>query len=135
MINLSINKCPNTDYIGKITYHKDLIYIGSNLSADLYIPDKDIITNHIFIEIIDNKLIAHSHKKVDNFWVNGKRTKNFKFLTVGDKIMIGQTEIEIILFASVEVKDKRMQLNENTDILINQKQELIPLVKSLQEKI
>ena len=135
MINLSINKCPNTDYIGKITFHKDLIYIGSNLSADLYIPDKDIITNHIFIEIIDNKLIAHSHKKVDNFWVNGKRTKNFKFLTVGDKIKIGNTEIEIILFASVEVKDKRMQLNENTDILINQKQELIPLVKSLQEKI
>lgn len=135
MINLSINKCPNSDYIGKITYHKDLIYIGSNLSADLYIPDKDIITNHIFIEIIDNKLIAHSHKKVDNFWVNGKRTKNFKFLTVGDKITIGQTVIEIILFASVEVKDKRMQLNENTDILINQKQELIPLIKSLQEKI
>lgn len=135
MINLSINNCPNTDYIGKITFYKDLIYIGSNLSADLYIPDKDIITNHIFIEIIDNKLIAHSHKKVNNFWVNGKRTKNFKFLTVGDKIKIGNTEIEIILFASVEVKDKRMQLNENTDILINQKQELIPLVKSLQEKI
>jgi hypothetical protein len=135
MINLSINSCPNTDYIGKVTFHKDLIYIGSNLSSDLYLPDEQIMTNHLFLEIIDNKLIAHSHKKVENFWVNGKRTKNFKFLTIGDKLKIGNTEIEIVLFASVEVKDKRTALNENTDILINQKQELIPLVKSIQEKL
>jgi hypothetical protein len=135
MINISINICPDSDYVGKVTFHKDLIYIGNNLSADLYIPDNKIITNHLFLEIIDNKLIAHSHKKVENFWVNGKRTKSFKFLNIGDKIEIGESEIEIVLFASVEIQDKRMALNERTDILINQKQELIPLVKALQEKI
>lgn len=135
MIQLKVNSCPNNDYLGKVQFFKNLIYIGSNLSSDLYLPDSEIKTNHLFIEVIENKLIAHAHKKVDYFWVNGKRTKSFKFLTIGDKIKIGSTEIEIVIYSTTTIKEKRVALNEAADILVSEKSDFIPLIQSLQEDI
>jgi len=132
MIAIRINDCPNEDYLGEVKFNKNLIYIGNNLSSDLYLPDESLLTNHLFLEVIDGKLIAHSNKKVDYFWVNGKRTKNFKFLNLGDKIKLGHSQIEILVFAPTEIRDKRIGLNIATDILINNKQDLLPLVQTLQ---
>ena len=135
MIQLKINKCSDPDYVGEIKIYKNLIYIGSNLSSDIYLPDKDIKTNHLFIEIVEGKLLAHAHQSVDFFWVNGKRSKNLKFLNIGDKIQIGASEIQIVLFAHHEFIDKRNALNASTDILISSKQEYLPLVQKIQSKI
>ena len=135
MIQIKINKCPDEDYIGEVTTNKNLIYIGSNLTSDFYLPDKKINTNHLFIEIAESKLLAHSHPSVDFFWVNGKRSKNFKFLNIGDKIQIGDSEIEIKLYAQTDIVDKRNTLNACTDILISSKQEFLPLVKEIQKDI
>lgn len=135
MIQLKINKCPIEDYIGEIIIHKNLIYIGSNLSSDIYLPDKDLKTNHLFIEIAEGKMIAHSNPNVDFFWVNGKRSKNLKFINMGDKIQIGESEVEIVLYALSESIDKRSALNEATDTLISSKQEYLPLVQKIQAKL
>tara|TARA_B100001971_G_scaffold213155_1_gene245461 strand:+ start:39349 stop:39756 length:408 start_codon:yes stop_codon:yes gene_type:complete len=135
MIQFKINKCPDEDYIGEIKTNKNLIYIGSNLTSDVYLPDKKIKTNHLFIEIAENKLLAHSHADVEYFWVNGKRSKNFKFLNIGDKIKIGESEIEIIIFANTEVTDKRNALNAATDVLISSKQEYLPIVQNIQKEL
>lgn len=132
MIGLNIVECPDKDYLGEVKFYKDLIYIGKNLSADLYLPDKSLQTNHIFLEVTDGKLIAHSSKHVEYFWVNGKRTKNFKFLGMGDQIKIGTSTIKVVIFSPSTTIDKRTGLNNATDILINSKQSLLPLVQSLQ---
>lgn len=135
MIQLKINKCPKEDYIGELKINKNLIYVGGNLSSDLYLPDKKIKTNHLFIEIAEGKLLAHSNQNVEYFWVNGKRSKNFKFLNIGDKIQIGDSEFEIIIYAFNEQIDKRNALNAATDVLISSKQEYLPIVQQIQSRL
>lgn len=135
MIHYKINKCPDSDYIGEVKTNKNLIYLGSNLTSDVHLPDKALRTNHLFIEIAEGKLVAHSHADVEFFWVNGKRSKKFKFLNIGDKIQIGESEIEIILYAQTETIDKRNALNAATDRLISIKKEFLPIVQLIQKDL
>ena len=90
MINLKITDSVDPEKIGNYTFHKNLIYIGNKYSCDIYIKDNSIISNHIFIEVIEQRLLVHLNKEIDFILINGKRTTGHKYVGVGETISIGK---------------------------------------------
>jgi hypothetical protein len=134
MIHLEITKSNNSDHLGEYQFHKDLIYIGSNLSADIYLPEKEILTNHLFIEVVEGKLLVHPSREADFFLVDGKRTTSVRYIKINQKISVGETEILIKSFSVSPMVSLREKLNEKTDQLINAKSDMLDLIAKLEEK-
>lgn len=134
MIKIKIIESPNSDQIGEYTFFKNIIYVGSNLDSDLYLEDPSLKSNHIFIEIADGQLIVQLSPEIPFILINGKRTTKFKFLTVTNKIKIGDSTLQIEAYALTQWKSKREVLNEKTDALIASNSPLIDIVKSVQEQ-
>ncbi|MEX0797818.1 MAG: FHA domain-containing protein [Bacteriovoracaceae bacterium] len=135
MIKLKVKECPNPDYIGSYTFDKNLVYIGGNIDADLLLDDSDVGSNHLFIEIVNNQLLAHLNKDQDFFLVNGKRTTKFKFLNVGQDIKIGSSVVAVEIFAPTDIVAKREVLNKNTEELIQENSPLLEFIKELQKEL
>ena len=135
MIKLEVLESPNADYLGEYVFFKNLIYVGSNIDADLYLEDKAASSNHIFIEIVDGQLLAHLGKDAKSFWVDGKLTTKFKFLHPGNILKAGETKFKILGFENSKICTKREILNKNTDELIQSNSPLLGYIKELQKRL
>lgn len=135
MIQLKVEECPSSDYVGEYIFHKNLIYIGANIDADLYLEDGALVGNHLLVEIVDGQLLAHLGKDAPSFWVDGKLATKFKFLAAGNVVKIGSTKIRIVLFAPTSKTSKREVLNKNTDELIQANSPLLDYIKDLQREL
>ena len=132
MIEISIKETVDFDKIGKFTFHKNLIYIGKDQGCDLFINDSSLHHNHIFIEIIDSKLLCQLGRNTDFILINGKRTTGHKYISIGDLITIGSSIIEInsfVLSTSISYKDL---LNSETEKILETDKELISILKEIQ---
>ena len=110
MIKVKVVKADNPDYLGDYEFNKNLIYVGSNHEADLYFPESDLSFNHIFIEIVEDKLITHIHQDIEYINVNGKRTTNFKILKLHDTIEIHGIRFAITDFKITEYKTRKQDV-------------------------
>ena len=135
MIQIAVKNCPDSEYEGEYFFDKNLVYVGSNHDADLYLPDEKLSRNHLLIEIVDGQLLAHLGKNAQAFKVEGKLATKFKFLSAGNVIEAGGSSFKIMVFAPTVRTTKREWLNKNTDELIRSGAPLLEAVKELQEDL
>lgn len=132
MIQVTVKTSGDPNKIGSVVFNKNLIYVGNDHLCDLNIIEDGIIPNHLIIEIAEGKLIAHAHKEVPHFHVNGKRTNGHKIIQAGNKIKIGNTEFVVDNFIETihpQVKDK---LNQITDKLIQEESPILDIIQEIQ---
>ncbi len=134
MIQINIIDSIDRDKIGSFTFHKNLIYIGNTFSADVFLKDDNLLSNYVFIEIVDGKLLVHLNKEVPFILINGKRTTGHKFINIGDTIGISDNKLKIEAFIETKWDTMKDIVNKNTDILIQEKSELLTIVSSIQKE-
>ena len=135
MINLEVQSSSDSDRLGLFSFHKELIYVGENHDADLFIPADGLKTNHIFLEIIDSKLLAHLGRDIEFILINGKRTTSFKSLKIGDKVTINSLTFKILSFSNQEHSSPAEYLKKRVDEAKNSEPELMELLKTFGEEI
>ena len=133
MIKLKVLNTPDKDKIGINVFYKNLIYIGSNYSSDLYIHDELIVSNHLIIEIVDSRLILHKNKSISSILINGKINTGHKVLNIGNKIKIGHTEFAIEDFSFTQRMTLKEKLNDLTEKFIQEDSPVLDLLSKIQE--
>ena len=129
MIKIEILESENTDKNGEYLFYKNIIYIGKNHEAEIYLPEANIISNHIFIEAVENKLIVQLHKGVDYILVNNKRTIKYKHLRIGDIIQVGSTKMKVLDFNFEQKILVKEVLNQKIQSIKTEDKSLKKLVK------
>lgn len=132
MIEVSIETSIDSEKIGKFSFNKNLIYIGKDQGCDLYINDSTLNHNHIFIEIIDSKLLCHLGRSTEFILVNGKRTTGHKSITIGDTLTIGNSLIKIISFVKTTSQTYKDLLNSETEKILESDKDLLTILKEIQ---
>lgn len=135
MILIEVLKCPDQDFLGKFSFFKEFIRVGSSTNVELYLNDKDLCKSHLVLEVQGEVLTATLSGEQSLFWVNGKRTAGVKRLKVNDLISIGRTEIKVLSILKQDLKTKREALNLNTEELIKEQSSLLKYIKALQEEL
>ena len=135
MIKLSIIDSKDSDRIGEFQIFKDLIYIGSNHDADIFLPQDEVVSNHIFLEIVDGSLLAHLGRDIDFILINGKRTTTFKRLKAHDSIKIGSAEMKILEFSDSQTSTIKEQINSRLSEIKSSKPELMELIKTFGDEV
>lgn len=135
MIRIEIIEANSADHLGVYDFYKNIVYFGKNHDAEFYLPHSNLINNHLFIEIVENKLIAQLHKDVDYILVNKKRTAQFKHIKQGDLIQLSDIQFKIISFNHEKIIQKSQFLNERVSAIQQDDPELLALISSLNEEI
>lgn len=133
MIQIKVLNSPDEDKIGSVLFNKNLIYIGNNHSCDLNLEDSKLILNHLIVEVAEGKLLAHPHRDVPYFLVNGKRCTGIKSLSVNDKVKIGDCDFVIENFAQTQIVEYKKFLNDLTDELINTNSPILEIIQKVQK--
>lgn len=133
MIVLEVLNSNNNDQLGEYHFYKNLIYIGSSPSCDLFFEDKEIYSNHFFLEIIENKLLIHPHKEVKSFLIDGKKTTSMRYLKVNQVVRFSDIEFKIINYMNTQIEDLRSLLNTKTDELIKNNPDTLELISQIEE--
>jgi hypothetical protein len=133
MIQLKILNSCDIDKIGTMVFYKNLIYVGNDHQCDLYLKDPELIPNHLIIEIVENKIIAHPHKNIEYFLVNGKRTTGAKIIVPGQSVSIGSNTFSIESFLETPINHYKENLNAITEKLIAENSPLLEIIGDIQE--
>jgi hypothetical protein len=83
------------------------------------------------LEVIGNDLLVHPQKEVPFYLINGKRASAIRKLKVGDQITIGQTILQISVFAESEKESKKQILNEKLNQLIETSASRLSVIEAL----
>lgn len=132
---MELIKCDDPLKTGEYCFHKSQLYVGSNLSADLYLKDSNLYPNHFFIEIVGNKLLLHPHRTIDFYLIDGKRTTSMRYLKVDQTVAYKSVEFVIKSFSDASVPSFRETLNNKTDELIKTKSPLLDIITKLEEQL
>lgn len=132
MIQLTVNSSKDINKVGTVTFNKNLIYVGNDHLCDLFICEENLLSNHLIVEIVENKMIIHPHKDIEFFLVNGKRSTGHKFVNVGNKVKIGETEFSIDNFVETTYSSVKDNLNKLTDELIKSESPLLDVIQKIQ---
>lgn len=135
MIKLEVLDSNDFDRLGNFQFFKDLIYVGSNHDADLFLPIDDLKSNHIFLEIADGKLLAHLGRNTEYILINGKRTTSFKTLKAGDVISLQSLEFKIDSYHSEEISSISDFLKRRVSESKENNPELMELLKSFGDEL
>lgn len=133
MLVIQITKAKDENLKGTYRFGKNLVHIGSHQDSDLMLPQDEVALRHLFIEVVEDQLIAHLDRDSEEFWVDGKVVTKFKFLSPASVIRAGETEFRVIEARHETTRSKRELLNKNTDELIKGKSPLLGFIKALQE--
>jgi len=133
MIQLTVLDSINPNKCMQYTFYKNLIYIGSHPSCDLFFKDNLLSNIHIFIEVIDSKLLIHLDKSTDYIHVDGKKTTAHKTINIGSQIIIGKNTFKIDNFLFETKEDYKKKLNTLTENIINEDPETLKILQELQE--
>jgi hypothetical protein len=135
MIKIEITHANLEDHKGVYDFYKNIVYFGKNHDAEFYLPHSNLISNHLFIEIVENKLIAQIHKDVDYIIVNKKRTTQFKHLKHGDLVELSDIKFKILDFSYEELIQKIQVLNDRVKAIQRNDPDLLELISSLSEEV
>lgn len=135
MIKIEVTSSNDTDRLGYFLFYKDLIYVGSNHDADLYIPDDQISNNHIFLEVVDTKLLTHLGRGVEFMLINGKRTTSFKTLRVGDSVSLNTLTFKVLEYEASKYGSISNFLKERVSDVKANEPELMELLKTLGDEV
>ena len=131
MITIKIHTSTYDEHEGTYEFMQNSIYLGSNYDANLYFPYADVLSNHLFLEVIEANLIIHPHRELKHILVNGKRTSRPKILRKNDRVDLGFVNFEVIAFKYTAEQffdeDDRSELYEK---LKERNTELYEIVKS-----
>lgn len=135
MINLEVQNSTDPDRLGSFLFYKDLIYVGANHDADLFIPEDGLKSNHIFLEVIESKLLAHLGRDTKFILINGKRTTSFKTLKIGDTVSINSLTFKVINYTAVENSSPSDFLKKRVAMAKESEPELMELLKTFGDEI
>lgn len=133
MITINVEQSNECDKEGEYTFHKNLIYIGRDSGSDLYLDDSKLNMNHLFIEVIDSKILCHLSKHTKFILINGKRTTGFKEIKIGDKVKVGDCLFSVASAVTIKEKSYREQLNKITEKILVEAPELVEILKDIQK--
>jgi len=133
MIQFKILDSNDFTAIGFYEFHFNMIYLGRK-AEHLSINDPDLRENHLIIESIEDYLVVHPQKEVENFLLNQKRASGLKKIKIHDVIQIGSTKIEILDFKFEEVPTKKKILDEKFKHLMTQDSPLLPIIEDLSKQ-
>jgi hypothetical protein len=133
MIAINIEQSNENDKKGEYTFHKNLIYIGRDTGSDLYLEDLKLNMNHLFIEVIDSKILCHLSKNTKFILINGKRTTGYKEIKLGDKIKVGDCIFSVSAALAIKEESYREQLNKITEKILAEAPELVGILKDIQK--
>lgn len=134
MIQLTVTKSNDIDKLGKFTFYKNLIYIGSHNACDLFIDDNNLDKNHVFIEIVEGKLLVHLGKNTEKILVAGKITTGHKYISTGVTIELNGNTIVIELFAETIPTNYKNELNTLTEKIIESQPKVLAFLQELHQK-
>ena len=98
MIELEILNSPDSEIKGEyLTYKNDLI-IGSSCEADLPIQDSSLNDIHCIFRLLPTHIYIRTVPSAAYFLLNGKKFAGEKNLKLGDKVVVGETEIKLSSF-------------------------------------
>lgn len=133
MIQLTVTSSIDQDKIGQFTFYKNLIYVGSHKSCDLYLNDKALDQNHIFIEIVETKLLVHLGQNTQKILINGKINTGHKFITAGMSLNLNGNIIKIDNFIETRYKSYKEELNTLTEEIIEKQPNVLAFLQELQQ--
>jgi hypothetical protein len=133
MIQITVIASKDEDKIGQFTFYKNLIYIGSHKSCDLYLNDKALDKNHIFIEIVDSKLLVHLGQNTSKILINGTINTGHKYITSGMTLDLDGNVLKIDSFIQTINKEYKEELNSLTEDIIENHPKVLALLQELQE--
>jgi hypothetical protein len=133
MIQLTVTSSTDEDKIGQFTFYKNLIYIGAHKSCDLYLNDKALDKNHIFIEIVDSKLLVHLGQETPKILINGKITTGHKFITPGITLDLNGNTLKVDSFIETIDKSYKEELNSLTEEIIENQPKVLEFLQELQQ--
>ena len=133
MIIIEVLKCTNLESTGEYSFYKNLVYIGSSHKADLLFNDSNLFPTHLFLEVIDNKLLIHPNKDLDFFLIDGKRTTSIKYVKVGQQVSFSDYIVQIKYFTHTHLEDLRSYLNNKTDEMIKNNPRKLELISKIEE--
>lgn len=135
MIHLEVQSSTDSDRLGSFLFHKELIYVGVNHDADLFIPEDGLKKNHIFLEVVESKLLVHLGRDTKFILVNGKRTTSFKTLKIGDTISINSLTVKIINYLATANSSPSDFLKNRVSKAKESDPELMELLKTFGDEI
>lgn len=133
MIQIKVLHSPDENKIGTVVFNKNLIYVGNDHLCDLNLKDSEVIPNHLIIEVVEGKMLAHPHRDIEYFLVNGKRSTGHKTLSAGNKIKVGSSEFVVENFIETPQIIYKDYLNSLTDELINTESPLLDIIQEIQK--
>lgn len=133
MIDLTLTCKNNPKINGRRVIYKNLIYIGSDYSCDIFTPGKKIKHIHIFIEVVDNKLLVHLGKNVQEVHVAGKKTTSVRFFKRNEIISFLGYEIIVSDFSYNNYSNTKDEINRLTEVLAQSNGPILELIKEIQE--
>ena len=133
MIKITVTASKDEDKIGQFTFYKNLIYIGSHKSCDLYLNDETLDKNHIFIEIVESKLLVHLGQNTSKILINGKINTGHKFITSGASLELDGNILQVDSFLETTYTDYKTQLNSLTEDIIENQPKVLAFLQELQE--
>ena len=132
MIEFEILKTPDSQRIGKYKFFENTIIIGSSPLCQVFIPNDDLMQEHITIKIDGVKL--YLYQKDDHYChVNNMRTTGRKTLKLTDIIKINNTELKLLNFLEEKYKTRKQYLNDRINEIEETDKDLIPLLQKLSE--
>lgn len=134
MITIEVLEAIDSDRIGNVQFFKNLIYIG-NGNSDLFVNERGIYQNHLFIEIIEGRLLVHPHEKCEYYLVNRKRTTSFKYININEIVQIGHFKFKITEFIEETLTTDRDIVHIELDELINNNKEAVEILLNFQEQL
>ena len=114
MLAIEVIHSSDPNRIGKYQFEKNQIFIGSNYSSDIYFPNTNLKKDHLFVEIIEDKILIHLGSDVKHIKVNGKRTTTFKYLKREDTFTLEDEEFRIKDFFKTTHVPAKEKLNSIT---------------------
>ena len=125
MIELEFSRSKDPDIFGLFRSYKQNMLLGSSLSCDIIIEDRDILPAHLIFKSVTAGVLIESTSKEAIYFTNGKKVLGTKLHRTGDNIRIGGTEfiIKSYIFEPpvdyrAEMADKLEKLRQSPDGVI-----------------
>lgn len=133
MITIEILESPDYDSIGKRTYYRHLLTIGSE-GCLINIEDQ-LEPHHLDLIVTEDCLKCRSGHNVEKVRVNGKSFRGTRKIKEGDIVEIGKTKIKINSFIFDQQLSFADKIKNNIDHLAQTESPINDLLDILEDEI
>jgi hypothetical protein len=133
MIQFEILSSPDTDMVGEHLYYQDELQLGYSI-GDVLIDDQKI-RNHQFIFKVfkDDIFIVSQTTSGTSFLIDDKRVSGSIKIKTNQKILLGDTLIQIGNFLWNEEEKSSQKMMSNLKMLINENSPILNVIDIIEE--